>query len=173
MMNLFVFIQNEEFCIKSDECCIKNKEFYTKTDEICRGCRGWTVSSNVCYVMRGVGQHYPDPRAVSGYPLHSDAASYCQHENDNRVVAMPWADSKMRSEIACSSISPTSQGPLEDASTKNETSHFPRAWVGTTAGAQRGQAWMFYPRAWCAEAPSLCKSCTCTCTDPPCGAIFY
>ena len=128
--------------------------------------------------MRGVGQHYPDPRAVSGYPLHSDAASYCQHGNDNRLVAKPWADSKMRPNIACSSISPAGRGPpppdfgAEEDGVKNETSHFPRAWSATTAGAQRGQAWMFYPRAWCAEAPSLCGSCTCTCSDPPCDGAY-
>jgi hypothetical protein len=148
-----------------------------------KGCRGWTVSSNVCSLMRSVGQHYPDPRAVSGYPLHSDAASYCTHGNDNREVPKPWADSKMYPAIACSSIEPKgsppppSPGDGEQQTKRTDfgrhVSHFPRAWAASTAGGQRGQAWFFYPRAWCADAPTLCASCSCQCSDAACDGTTH
>ena len=125
-------------------------------------------------------QHYPDPRAVSGYPLHSDAASYCLHNNDNILVPKPWADMTMKPDVSCAQMAPKGQphypppppprGAQEgglDAALGNR-SHFPRAWTASTAGSMRGTAWFFYPRAWCKQAPHLCSSCQCQCGDSAC-----
>lgn len=142
-----------------------------------QGCQGWTISSNVCTLVRSIGQHYPDPRAVSGYPLHSDAASFCQHGNDNKLTPSPWADSKEYPDISCSSINPKRHPPAapgpSPARNGSGVSYFPRAWTASTAGGQRGQAWLFYPKAWCAAAPSLCTSCTCHCSDAPCDGMQH
>jgi acetyl esterase/lipase len=130
-------------------------------------CRGWTILDSVCHLVASVGQHYPDPRGLSGYPLPSDAASQCVHFSDNGGHGAPsgtWGDTKMRSDISCAMLPPKGR--------TTNVSDFPRRWSASTAGGSRGVPWFFFPSAWCEGTAAHCGRCDCACQGAGCPSVY-
>ena len=89
----------------------KNREQHSLCCALCNKqprCRGWTLDENICSMVKSIGQHYPSATSVSGYPTVSEAATYCNHMNDNTAVPgqaiATWGDARMSKDVACASF---------------------------------------------------------------------
>lgn len=100
-------------------------------------CRAWTVDSDgsTCHMGSTASTAYPLTGATSGYPLKSDAASYCQMIWQNGG-GRPWGDLHTAKGVSCTHI------PARG--TDGKVGSFPRKW-SDVKNRQRGEAWLFSP----------------------------
>ena len=112
-------------------------------------CRAWTITYDpgtgaaTCNLVSTTATAYPDDAAISGYPLSSDSASYCEQlwlSGDDKV----WMDTDMSHGVDCASLPALEQGKAPGA--------FPRHWRDGS-NKKRGDAWFFFPAAHVARKP--------------------
>ena len=126
-------------------------------------CKAWTVATigtlRMCQLASSTKTAYPSLNAYSGYPIEDDAASWCEHVDDNgaNVVMM---DRHVPPSIGCGSMAPSQAAPSANAS---DPAGFPRAWGGG------GPAWFFFP---CEGGNcSAAEHCDCSRTDNTPGSM--
>lgn len=150
------------------ECCDKCLAYGEQ-------CKGWVVhpAAGSCSLVSTTTTAYPSLVAIAGYPVQSDAASYCTSvfsgEGD---PGQPWADEQLAQGTTCGSIQPQLLTPptllVDTVSTKAEPTGAARnrthghkygerhsrpdspvaptrSWRDSH-GNTRGTAWLFYPQ---------------------------
>ena len=149
------------------------------------GCRAWTIvydgssGQATCHLASSTATAYPNTKAISGYPLKADPASYCEQlwlSGHGKI----WMDEEISNGIACanapshfpnaaagsralaadSRTAAVNADDDGDASDKEKTtkaeeeqkSGFPPSWRDKD-GKQRGASWLFFPEAPPAPSP--------------------
>eukprot|EP01043_Picozoa_sp_COSAG02_P022596 COSAG02_NODE_1179_length_14040_cov_8.036439_5_plen_782_part_00 len=142
-----------------EECCTRCRLYGKK-------CKGWVVqpAAGSCSLVSTTTTAYPSLVSIAGYPMHSDAASYCTSMFTEGGEGGPWADEHLAQGTTCGSIQARSSPSIAAGPT--------RGW-SDSHGNMRGAAWLFYPggekvRALPQNLTDLWTSSSCSLGGGPC-----
>ena len=159
------------------ECCDKCVAYGEQ-------CKGWVVepAAGSCSLVGTTATAYPSLVAIAGYPLHSDAASYCiSMFSGEGAPGQPWADEQLAQGTTCGSIQPLAitSAAQNRSRSQQHLLRVPTSAAGPTRrwsdshGNVRGAAWLFYPghasvRALPQNLTDLWTSSSCSLGGGPC-----
>jgi hypothetical protein len=112
----------------------------------------------VCQLVSQTATAAASLTSYSGYPITSDAASWCESNQANLNVGVPPG-------VRCGSLAPR-------ANASGSAADFPRAWAtlgGPRAGGggrrriERGRAWLFYPCGGGGDGAACLGATSCSC----------